>query len=266
MGDMPPQIKKWAKNEVKKYKNCEFEQTSSGLVSLFGNDCSLLKEVIHSALEERVASKKLFEKLCLEYLDDENSKLLSKKYASEIVGINKVLSNSESSIISSLFSFRSIYTLSELLIEESTVQKGRVAIQSIDLSKTELRSETLDKMTENMKDGTIYDYYFSSPCDDCVETVYKIKAQILARNPELDVNKQMRFWNISDWDKAEEYVDYLKNIIYWECEAGNEKAFILLCGWKDTPSSVFGELDHEALNEFKGYQNELWSIRRQIAA
>jgi tetratricopeptide (TPR) repeat protein len=270
MGDTSPQIKRWAKNEVKKYKNCEFKQTDSDLVFLFGEDCSLIKGIIQRALNERVASIESFERLCLNKLNEHRStdlsKLLSKNYANEIVGINKVLLSSESNIFSSLFSFRSLYTLPELLKEEGDVQKGRVLIQSIDLNKTELRSETLNEMEINMRDGTVYDYYFSEPCDDCEETVYKIKAQILSRNPEIDVNKQMRFWDISEWDEAQKYNKILKNIVFWECERGVKKAFVLLCGWKECQNSVFGETEDEGVAEFLALQEVLEAVRRPIAA
>ena len=271
-GDAPPQLKNWAKREIKPYKNCTHESEDSEICELWNDYDVPFKEAIKWTLEERVKTARVFKavisnKLGTQLPEDVIDKLLQ-HYGREIFRINKAATNPEMPVMANLLCIDSIYTLPELLNEEENVNRGRVAIQSIDLSKTELRSKTLDKMAENMKDGTIYDYYFSSPCHDCIETIYKIKAQILSRNPDLDIETQMRFWDISSWDEAEKYSDCLKNIIYWECEADensiNEKAFLLLCGWDDKPSSVFGELSDEALNRFKEHKAELIRVRIPI--
>ena len=151
---------------------------------------------------------------------------------------------------------------------EPQTGRGALVLDGKDYVDNEVPSDMLDIITNNISTGMSYDYYFSSSVDEaCIKLIYRIKAGILARNPEIDTKKSMCFWDVSDWDKANTYEKCLQNIIIWEEQSEevskDTTAFVMLCG-TSASSAAYARIADDCIDKLLMLTSEMIEVRIAI--
>ena len=182
--------------------------------------------------------------------------------------VQLIIERNKCTTMKELMKFDELAIGSDVINSESQAVRSTFILHGNDCVNNEVPSAMLDMITKNINNGMVYDYYFSTPVDeDCIKLMYRIKAGILARNPDIDIEEKMHFWDISEWDKANTYERCLQNIIILEATeddaAQNTTAFVLLCG-TNAYSGAYARLADESIAELKKFTTEMRESRREV--